>query len=270
MIKSVVKAFRALELLDGAGKRGLGLGEVAQQMGLKAPSAHNLLATLVELGFAAQDADTRNYSLGERAGRLGRQRHTVGLLAGAARPVLDDLGRRLGETVLLALYRARRRHTLLTVESEQALRVVAPSIVDDSFHSTATGRMMLALLPVAERQALMGEIGPPDVEWPEAQRPGALELRLKEIRSAGAVILHRRAAHTIAIAVPLLIPGSSAVAALGCYYPSARSQEGREETVLLALRDAAEAIALRFEAASPPPTPHQGQRRGRTGLVREH
>lgn len=261
MINSVAKAFRLLELLDHADDAGLPLGEVARRAGLKPPTAHNLLATLVELGLAAQNPDTRNYTLGDRAGALGRERHAAGLLAAAARPVLDDLGRRLGETVLLALYRARRRHTLLAVESEQALRVVAPSTVDDAFYATATGRMLLALLPAEELRAVVEEIGPPDADWPDAGPGDALPQRLDAIRAGGAVVLHRTAAHTIALAVPLALPGAAPAAALGCYYPAARSQPGREEAVLSAMRDAAEAVALRFEAAcAPPPRGDSGTR----------
>ena len=261
MINSVAKAFRLLELLDEADDAGLPLGEVARRAGLKSPTTHNLLATLVELGLAAQDPDTRNYALGARAGALGRERHTAGLLAAAARPVLEDLGHRLGETVMLTLCRARRRHTLVAVESEQALRVVAPSTVDAAFYASATGRMLLALLPAADLRAVVDEIGPPDAEWPEARPSGALRRRLDVIRSEGAVVLHRTAAHTIALAVPLAPPGAAPAAALGCYYPAARSHAGREEAVLSAMRDAAEAVALHFEAAcAPPPRRESGTR----------
>ncbi len=249
MINSVAKALRLLEILDQADDGGLALGEIARRAGLKAPATHNLVATLVGLGFVIQDPASRTYSLGERAGALGRQRHIAGVLGAAARPVLDDLGKRLGETVLLTIYRARRRHTLVAVESAQALRVVTPSIVDSSFYSTATGRMLLALLPPSEREAVIAELGLPGEQWPDAAAPPELARQLEAIRSKGSVVIHRRELHICALAVALPLPAPGVVAALGCYYPAVRSQAGREKAVLGALREAAAAISLRFEAA---------------------
>jgi DNA-binding IclR family transcriptional regulator len=255
MINSVARALAILETLDQANEGLLALGDISRRCKLNPSTAHSILATLAQLGYAAHDAATRRYALGPRAGTLGRGRHLAGILAAVAKPVLKELGESLGETVLLTLYRACGRHTILTVESRQLLRVGAPPAIDDQLFQTATGRVLLSLLPEPELAAVLEELGAPASRWHEAQTAEALRAGLDAIRREGAAVVHRADAHIHAIAVPVALRAPDAFASLGTYYPAVRSLPGREAAFIAALREAAWRITALFEAGADAPAP---------------
>jgi len=248
MIQSHQRGFRLLELLDQAGGAGLSLSELAEAAKLKAPTTHNFLATLTALGYARQDPANRRYHLGQRAQALGTRDALLARLREAAGPVLLALQAELHETVLLACYDQGLRRTLLTAESDLALKVGASPSADTQFYATATGRLLLARLPEPERQRLMRRLGPPEPgQWDDAAEPAAMASRLAEYRHRGACLVGRTGSHIVAIAVALPLSPDGPLAALGIYYPSARDDEGRREHLLARLQTAAEQTATAYD-----------------------
>jgi DNA-binding IclR family transcriptional regulator len=235
MVQSVERALALLELLAAAEPGGLALGELAGRAGLKGPTAHHLLATLAALGYARQVAETRRYGLGPRALALGRRRDLAETLTDAAEPAVAALRAAVNETVVLALWDAGRRHTLLTAESEQPLRVAADTGFDDRFLTTATGRVLLAQL---DPERLAG--------WPEAL---AVAADLSRIATAGAARHVDPAMEVVALAVP--VPAAEVNASLGLYLPLSRSSAAREAELLAALEAAAAAIGAEFNRRMP-------------------
>lgn len=251
MVQAVERAIGLLERLDEAGAAGLPLRELAAGAGLKAPTARNLLATLVALGYVEQDPLSRRYVLGARAQALGRRRSVPAALIRAGGEVLAELQQSVNETVILAHYRDGRRHTLLTAESDHALRVGATEGVDDHFYHTATGRMLLAALPAAEREAALDRLGPPGHRWPEARDRAAVATQLAAIRERGYACYRSPDGQVVALAVPLPIGDLDVNAALGLHLPAARHSPQREGELLTALREAAARIAAAYERTTP-------------------
>lgn len=249
MVQSVVRAMALLEHLEAAGAEGLALQELARRAELKPPTAHNLLRTLEALGYVAQAVDSRRYALGPRAVSLGRAQTWVERLQRLAMPLVGELQRRVDETVQLTVYRAGRRHTLCSAESAQPLRVGAQQGPDDRFYDTATGRMLLALLPAAERVRVVAELGPPESRWPAAAADPAAAL--EGLLTEGHARFENRASHVVALAVPVPSPAADCPAALGLYLPEARWNVGREAVLVEALRETASRIALACERIMP-------------------
>ena len=71
---SYIHAERCLEIIElfADGATTLPLGEIAEQLKLPKSGAHRMLATLAELGWAEQDADTGFYRLTMRLAILGQ------------------------------------------------------------------------------------------------------------------------------------------------------------------------------------------------------
>lgn len=246
MVQSVARALGLLEQLDQAAPGGLALSELAAAEGLKSPTARNLLQTLVELEYVAQAADTRRYRLGPAARSLGQPQSVKARLIQAARAIVVQAQRAVGETVLLALYDDGRRHTLVTAVSEQPLRVGAEVGVDDHLYTTATGRMLLARLPSSELKKVLHRLGPPADRWSEAADPEDFYAAIGGIREAGFARYQRPEAQIMALAVPVLLPDPKLKAALGLYLPVSRYQSQREPELLSALRQAAAEIAAEY------------------------
>lgn len=246
MVQAVERAVALLERLDRAGAGGATLGELSSDTGLKPPTARGLLVTLEALGYVRQSAASRRYRLGDGARDLGRRESLVSRLTRAGAAPVAAARERTGETVLLAVYRDGRRHTLVTEQSPHALRVGSNTGVDDHFYATATGRLLLSLLNPDELTAAVARLGPPDADWPEA---GGADLarELARIRAAGVARFRARDRQVHALAVPVPLEDGDVPAAVGAYLPAARYDAVRDGEILAALRETAAVIAAEYE-----------------------
>lgn len=242
MIQSIARAVQILELLNAAGTEGMPLNEVCARTGLKAPTAHNILNTLVQLDYAGQVQGSRFYTLGGRAVELGRQRGLAEQLGNAAREPMKRLADILKETLVLAIYHNGLRQTVMTLESCQQLRVGADIGLDVQFFTTATGRILLSQLSNADLDRVVGTIGMPGELWPEIRTMANLKAELRAYRDSGFVIYSKTQSHVCAVAVPVSLPAEGAPAALGAYYPLARASENRTQQFVDALRTTAAEI----------------------------
>lgn len=121
----------------------VGVTEIGRALALPKSSAHRMLACLASHGLVEQD-------------EAGRYRPGIGLIAlglgaqgrepvvAAARPVLEDEAREIGETVFLCALRGGRIVVLDKVDGTGFLRA-APRIGEAvPVHATAIGRLHLA------------------------------------------------------------------------------------------------------------------------------
>ena len=248
MIQSVARATTVLEILDAGPAAGLPLTRIAERAGLKAPATHNLLKTLIDLGYASQAEDSRRYALGPRALRLGHHSALPATLARVALPFCRDLHERVNETVVLALYRDGARHSILTIESSRELRVGAETGVDERLYDTATGRILLSRLSRDELFTFLACRGAPGAAWPEARSRRGLLSALASIRKEGAACFHSAERHVHALAVPVGQGNTELNIAVGVYFPAARFGPGRDGEITGLLRTAASGIAAELAA----------------------
>ncbi len=101
-VQSVARIFKLIEVLC-AHPGGASLQAISAQSALAKSTTHRLLASLVALGYAVQDADTGHYRLTLKMFEL-----SSGIVSGmdvmsAAKPHLDALARRTGEAVHLVI-----------------------------------------------------------------------------------------------------------------------------------------------------------------------
>jgi DNA-binding IclR family transcriptional regulator len=236
MLQSVQRAFALLEQLGEAENGGRTLAALAAATGLKPPTAHNLLRSLIALGYASQDPASRRYALGPRAAALARPRDAAARLAAAGLDAARALQARSGETVVLALLDDGQRRTVLTVESPQLLRVGAEAGADERFAETATGQVLLGRLDEAGLAALPPHLHP---------RP-ALRRTLARVRRDGQAVVRAAGGQVRAVAVPVPL-ADAPPAAIGLYYPAARHSARKEREALHELRAAAAAISHAWE-----------------------
>ncbi|MBN2451613.1 MAG: IclR family transcriptional regulator [Lentisphaeria bacterium] len=242
MVQSVQRALGLLEELDGGGPAGWSLGELCLATGLKAPTAHNLLSTLVGLGYALRDGGTRRYRLGPRAGSLGTGRARLAGLRHLAWGPMRHLHEALNETVILAVEEDGRRRSLASFEGDHELRVRGEVGVDDHFYDTATGRVLLSLRSLPELGGFVAERGLPGEEWPEAATVAGLHSCLDAIRREGHADVVKSTGQIRALAIPVCVSRLAPRASLGLFYPTVREAPGRRGEALRLLREAGAAI----------------------------
>ncbi len=93
MIQSLLRAVDVIELVAQS-ERGLSLGEVCNALGLKQPTAHNLIRTLVARDFVEKTTSPVRYRLGAAVTRLANERHNQEVVR-RAEVVIRDLFERM-------------------------------------------------------------------------------------------------------------------------------------------------------------------------------
>jgi DNA-binding IclR family transcriptional regulator len=148
-VQSVQRAAALLEAIaDSAEPRTA--PELAELCGLNRSTAWRLLATLEEEGLVEREGG--RYSIGHTVARLAAA--ATDALPRAARPHLEELSRRTGETVSLAV---PRRLRLVYVDQVQAPHVMAADWLGRAvpLHATSTGKALLAFMPQGEIEAAL-------------------------------------------------------------------------------------------------------------------
>ena len=200
---TVGKALQVLESVALLG-RPARFGEVQAQLPFPTATTHRLLHTLCMQGMVARDPGPGTYRIGIRLVRLAHQAWAQSSIAPVARPHVDRLSTRLGETVHLAqlesgqvLY-VDKRSGRSPIDMFSGAGKVGPA------YCTGIGKAMLAFLPPAELERALGEQSFRPHTPATLTSAGALRRELEDIRDSG--ISYDREEHEpriICVAVPI-------------------------------------------------------------------
>jgi IclR family transcriptional regulator, pca regulon regulatory protein len=234
---------RGLEVITAftPGRPVLGLGEVAAATGLARPTARRILLTLAELGYVR--ADGRGYALTPRVLDLGTAYVASAGLWELARPHLEELSARTGESCSVG--------QLDGSDVVYVARVAVPRIVTLAVQigtrfpalPTSLGKVLLAALPPAGVEAALAERSRSGITplWrpDRAERDAAL----REVAARGWALTDEQLARGIrSVAAPLRDGAGRVVAALNVNAHAAETDLARlrEHHLPLLLRAAGE------------------------------
>ena len=234
MDSTIEKGFHVLEMIVAA-PGPVRLSSDAQELGLQKSNAHRTLATLVALGYVAQDAESGLYRPSLKLFELGAR--VVGLhpVRRAAAPYLQELHRTLGETVNFYIH---DKDAILVVEkllSPRPLRFSSQPGSRLPLSATAAGHVMLAFAsdPVDLLERSLKAFPPRD--GARIDRDEVLE-GLSTIRERGyAETVNGWTPGLFSIAVPLRGVDGSVMAAMGVSGPLERSSPENRDTIIEAL-----------------------------------
>lgn len=231
---------RALRLLLLVGQRSrVRLSEASDELGVAPSTAHRLLAMLAFHGFVRPDGDRSGYVAGPALAEIGRAALREADLRRLARPVVEDLAARTGETVHLAVLDGRLVRYLDAVESARALRVAARTGRALPAHCTAAGKALLAALTPRQVSALLAG---GDLEAATARSitaPGVLARHLAKARRAGHAVNVEESEEAVAAVAAAVRDHGRALAALSVAGPVWRMDAARREVVAGEVRAAA-------------------------------
>jgi DNA-binding IclR family transcriptional regulator len=266
------RALNIIELLaDSAGT--LALGEIADRLALPKSGAHRLLATLVEQGWAEQDAHTGFYRLTMRLAMLGQRFYAATGIPEVCQPLLDRLARESREFARLAVVDGQSLTWVAHSQGATGGLVYQPTLTSNTvpLYATATGKAWLATLPaeVAMKSVLQRGFDDARKYGPNVVR--SMDALMREIRATQkrgyGVALNEAEPGVTAIAAAIrpsdADPAFGTVSVAG---PSVRLTEKRiEELAPLVTRTAAELAALwpsrqRVNGAPPAAAPPRKRR----------
>lgn len=241
-VQAIARAAALLRALESA-PAGLGLSELALEVGLAKSTVHRLIGALADEGLAARGTDAR-VRLGPALARLGAASQEA--LGERLRPVLLKLRRETDETVDLAVLDGTSVRFVDQVPAPHRLRTV--SSVGELFplHCTANGKALLATMPRDQLAALLPEQLPRLTAQTIVNRAKLLA-ELEDVRRSG--IAFDREEHSegiCAVGAAIAAAAEPAIAAISVPLPAQRFS-GRENELAKAVR-AATATAVEIVA----------------------
>jgi DNA-binding IclR family transcriptional regulator len=232
-IASLRKGIDVLFLFTEA-EPALRLGEIADRLGLPKSSTSRFVSTLRDAGLLTHDSETRRYQLGPRLLTLeSALRGAARDLPALARPFLQELADRSGETAHLTEPRGRVAVITELVESADVLRMAPRRGQTVPLHAGALARTILAGRPPEEIDRILAQRPLPRLAPGTLATPAAVKRALAEVRRNGyAVTLEEITAGACGIAAPLLGADGWAVGSIGLSGPMSRLTESRRRELI--------------------------------------
>lgn len=160
-VGSVVRALRLLDLVSDGPTNGVTLTELAKSLGTSKSTAYALARTLVDAGYLRSVQPGPQYRLGMTLVRLGDRASATHPLADIVKPVLHDISRRTGLTSRAAINDDGYPVFVARVDAPGNVKFHTPMGVRELPHTSAAGKVILANLPEAEVDRIIGETGLP-------------------------------------------------------------------------------------------------------------
>lgn len=242
-VKSADRVFDLLELLAGTG-RAMSHAELSRRTAIPKGSLTALLRNLVARGYVDYLERTQDYRLGERAYELARRGAHHRDLVRLGQPWLDGLVRLTGESAVLMVLRDDMAERIAAAETRRAVLYTTHVGVLSSLYTTSGGKILLAWLPPAEREAYLRKVSLRPRTEKTIRSVSVLRRQLAVIRDAGvAWSWGEFTAGLVGVSVPVLDVHGRAIAALGITLPESRFDESREQALLQALRSTSVRLA---------------------------
>lgn len=141
-VQALVRGLRVIEHLAEHGPQPL--ADIALGAELAASTTHRLLLTLSQQQFVKLDQLTGRWSIGLKAYEVGQSFVRGRDVVSVARPKMDELMSRVGETVSLALVDDEEIIFVAQVETEASLRAFFPPGERGPLHASGCGKAAIA------------------------------------------------------------------------------------------------------------------------------
>lgn len=232
-----------------------GIRDLAAETGLSRSSVHRIVREMTTLGLLAPAPQAGRSEVGPALTRLALELTDRVDVVRVARPILEDLRDVTGETAILTLYdRGRRRFRAVTAaESAHPIRYIWGSLQDwNDVHLGASGKGILAFLPLAEQEAIVNALVDP-IGGASSASKAELRAALKVARTNGYVVSRGdRFAGAVGVSAPIRDAAGRIVGDVLLGWPDNRNDAAKEHAAAQAAVGAAERISaeLGFQPSS--------------------
>lgn len=248
---TVKSAQRVVDIFEAVAEspEGLGISDLARRLSIPKSSTWSLVRTLLERRYLKQ-TPTGGFVLGSRLFDVGVCARPDARLQSAARPLLERLVKKTGETAFLGI---------LTPDFEvlQLDKVVSPHVIrydadlaqPRPAHCTATGKALLAHAPAEQLSYYLRTKKRHRFTKRTITDRRALMAELAEVRRSGiGVNVEERILGASAIGAPIFAASGRAIAAISVAGPTARILAHRADIARL-VKETAEQISAALGAS---------------------
>jgi DNA-binding IclR family transcriptional regulator len=223
---SLDRALAVLRCLGGH-PSGLTLSEIAAELGLSVNFVYRVTQSLVAHGYVVRDADKR-FSIGAQMMALCQPVVDDVPLAEAALPAMRWLSAQTGEAAHLGIISGHEGIVLERVIGRALIKFYVERGTRFPLHTSGPGKVMLAFLPEAERDAIFAGMKFERYQpWTISNRKDFLKC-LEAVRAQGFAVdagEHLEGHHCLG--APILDADGNAIASLWITGPSQRLSEER-------------------------------------------
>ncbi len=230
-IRTVGRVFSLLERLVES-PAPMRLTDVARELDLAPASAHSLLHRLAKLGYVECPQGERKYRVGHKLVRLAVRVVEHLEVEPIARPHLEALAKRTGEDIYLALPQPDGVVYVAKVEGSQSLRLNIRLGILRPLHSTAIGRLYLAMQPDEEIDRYLETADIEALTPATITDPAALRRSIELTRAAGYAVSEQQTVEGIcAVSIPIFDGRERFAAGLTISAPASRFATHRAQFI---------------------------------------
>jgi DNA-binding IclR family transcriptional regulator len=247
---SVPATLRAVSVLEAlvAAQRPAALAELTGMVRLPKPTLYRMLGMLESAGLVMREPGARKYAPGPRLAALGRNVMLNASLRAERGAVLARLVEEIGETCNFTMLDGAQVVYVDRVEAAWPLRMTLSSGSHVPLHCTASGKLLLALLPKGPRERIVAQLvlnRYTDKTITDPRRLGGELARIRAQRYA----TDNEEFHAGLVCVAVPVTGKKrACAALAVHAPVSRMPLERALSYLPVLRKAAGAMAASLDS----------------------
>ena len=250
------KLFGVLEAFSQNPKAPVTLEEITQSVGLAKTTVHRLLYSMKKIGYVDQNEQSGKYMLAPKFFELGRAVLPYQRVAALARPLLENLRIRCGESVHVGVLDKGLVTYIAVLESQNPYRCAAVIGEVNYAHSTAIGKCLLAELSEQQVEEVIREHGLSKLARNTITNGTQLLQELRRVREEGvATNIEENIDGVICVAAPILDQSGQTVAALSVSGPAIRM-----EVILEGAKQEVKRVAARISGMLGAPVADEGSR----------
>jgi DNA-binding IclR family transcriptional regulator len=224
----------------------LSLVELARTAKLNKTTAYRLLTALESEGMVVRSGAHDTYRLGPEAIALGGRASRANALLRVSRPELEALAEQTRETTTLEIVSEGQALTLDELPGSFLMGAAQNVGSRWPLHATSTGKVLLAYMPKAKRQALLQAPLVPLTDKTITSLD-VLEAELRQVHEQGYAIAYEEIeVGFVAVAAPVHNQHGEVVAAVSVGGPTARLTADKLPVLVQLVRETAERISVKL------------------------
>jgi len=212
--RTTKRTVEILELISVASEP-LTLSDIAKALEMPKTSAFDILETLVQLNMLyIRENGVKTYHIGVKAYAIGSNYSKTSLLLNASEPIIKELAKATGLTILIA--KETGGELVFTLKQEPEKKIIATPMIGDrlSVHTTSIGKSILAFSHKQDR--LMENIDFLAHTDKSITTKAALLREIEKIKEQGYAISNRENEdYTFSIGAPIFDHRGYVTAAIG-------------------------------------------------------
>ena len=226
----------------------LSVAELSRRLGIHKSTVSRLLGALELEGLVERNPETGRYRLGTELIVLAGQVVGHADLRLLAKPYLDALASRYGETAnLVVLYHDSALNIEQSVPAERQIKDIGWVGKRTPLHATSPGKVLLAFLPAEERAALLARLRLHRYTPRTITERAELEQKLERVRRQGYALAQEELEEGLnSAAAPVRDRSGRVCAAISLSGPAYRVTAERLPEIAAELMETAEQISRRL------------------------